>query len=770
MERVTEATIEFTDIYGRSVGYLTVIPLNDKNLYKTPSLLQLTQYEAYESGQEAVQLLEGMTYEYELSGVGQGVQLRENQLVTRSKLPSVRGERGLIRPGLYTGRLPLELVDQHGRIVGTSALEVRSVKLTYQTDYQEMINYISSKCTDLLLELRSPSQVRLSPDPGRDPETMAQRYFFVKSIITSHEFHDALERILALPHVQWGAVEREMDVSRGFRPNSSSLRQLVARRPRRPVPQTSVVYGRLDSLPVRITVLDHVETVDSPENRFVKYVVISFRDFLERMSNQLDRRSDSKIYEDVMSMIEQLSEILSRPFFRDVTDLSIVPYSSPVLQRKSGYRDIFEAWLKFDLAARLVWHGGLDVYGGGKRDVARLYEYWVFFVLLDFVEKRFNLTVPPIEELIEETPDGFGVRLKAGNKLEFEGQCVTNGRAMKVVFSYNRTFPRTGSNEGTNYPSAGSWTRPMRPDYSFSFWPIEMSQEEAERQELIVHIHFDAKYRIDSIEGLFGAEDTDLEEEKEAQRGSGAYKRADLLKMHAYKDAIRRTQGAYVIYPGSEDVKWKSYHEILPSLGAFALRPGNEEQGMDQLSSFFDDVLAHLSDRATRREEYSYYTFKVHERPSPYRVMLPIPETERNLRVVPPSSHIVIVSDYIDLAHLENIRSSMRYYCKVSKSSFSHRINTEIFSAKHLLLLGRTEHVSRGLWRIHGDQPRLVIGRQIPGHSSDDEDFYVEFNIDYDSGFEKLQWDGDLLRSVGEMPYVLSLSQLVEMCAEMVQG
>ena len=31
-------------------------------------------------------------------------------------------------------------------------------------------------------------------------------------------------------------------------------------------------------------------------------------------------------------------------------------------------------------------------------------------------------------------------------------------------------------------------------------------------------------------------------------------RREDLLKMHAYRDAIRRTAGAYVLFPGNESV------------------------------------------------------------------------------------------------------------------------------------------------------------------------------------------------------------------------
>ena len=50
--------------------------------------------------------------------------------------------------------------------------------------------------------------------------------------------------------------------------------------------------------------------------------------------------------------------------------------------------------------------------------------------------------------------------------------------------------------------------------------------------------------------------------------------------MHAYRDAIRRTAGAYVLYPGNdgddkrfEEFDHRGFHEVLPGLGAFAIRP-----------------------------------------------------------------------------------------------------------------------------------------------------------------------------------------------------
>lgn len=69
------------------------------------------------------------------------------------------------------------------------------------------------------------------------------------------------------------------------------------------------------------------------------------------------------------------------------------------------------------------------------------------------------------------------------------------------------------------------------------------------------------------------------------------YKRGDLLKMHTYNDAIRRTVGSYVLYPGNEYNSERNeqatvYDEILLGVGAFAIRPGNENAGHKAIKQF----------------------------------------------------------------------------------------------------------------------------------------------------------------------------------------
>ena len=132
----------------------------------------------------------------------------------------------------------------------------------------------------------------------------------------------------------------------------------------------------------------------------------------------------------------------------------------------------------------------------------------------------------------------------------------------------------------------------------------------AEKKELIVHIHFDAKYKISPLSDLTENTTKDLDLEK-TENKKGIYKNADLLKMHAYKDAIRRTGGAYILYPGDFQIKQKGFHEIIPGLGAFPIRPSKNDSGIGELKSFILELISHFENQNSQREKLARKTFEI---------------------------------------------------------------------------------------------------------------------------------------------------------------
>ncbi|MGA0334372.1 MAG: DUF2357 domain-containing protein, partial [Kiritimatiellia bacterium] len=511
-------------------------------------------------------LLENGRYEYELSSPD--FSLMEVSGVIRHSRIRQDCERGTLEPGNYVGLLKLTLLDRSGNKAGETHVEVRSRKLSYDTEYRSMLEDIADRCADFLLQLESPVEQNFVPDDEQTEATLAQRLYFLKSLLGGDEFQMAVQRILSMPNTQWKQEIKSLDVRGSRRLGRKEIRQFASASRRMATPETHALYGRLASLPEKLEVEDKRDTVDTPENRFVKYALQIFSKCLEDLLMKFSGKQGTAypgLQSEIVALIEDLDETLSHEVFKQVSMPKLLPLNSPVLQRKEGYRQVLRSWMLFELAARLSWEGGDDVYQGGKRDAAALYEYWVFFRLLDLVAGLFELEAKPVEHLINDQE--LVLKLRAGRHLAINGSYRGAGRALRIEFSYNRSFGHH------DYPAAGSWTRQMRPDYTLSLWPAEFSQTEAEEQELITHVHFDAKYKVDRLADLFGTADADGDEEAPAEKGN--YKRADLLKMHAYRDAIRRSAGAYVLYPGADagEKPFKGFHELLPGLGAFPLRP-----------------------------------------------------------------------------------------------------------------------------------------------------------------------------------------------------
>ncbi|WAC08061.1 MAG: DUF2357 domain-containing protein [Thermodesulfobacteriota bacterium] len=751
------------------------------------SLIVIDRSLKYVAGEEAdIQLLESCEYEFELSSPGYLVttSYESDRIIIPSRIK--RGKlSGTLRPGLFVGCLDLLLLDNQKNVISSLPVEIRSVKLSYRNDFRNMLDFIMEKSLGLLLQIRSPATGMLTPDPGRTAETIAQRFAFLRSLIGSREFQDSITRIAVLPHSHLECREIKVPVSRSFRGTKRTAKELARGSQRLQLPKEHPLTEILDTAPVSIVIHRKKTTIDTPENRFVKFALRSFLTFLNRMKNRLEQigeKTTSALYHDVEALEENLEAILYRPFFKEISDPSILSLGSPVLQQKGGYRELLRAWLYFDLAARLSWSGGEDAFKAGRRDIAMLYEYWVFFKLLDIMGQTFDLETPPAQELVTETPDGFELRLKAGEYTVINAICERFGRRLNVRFCYNRTFSRHGSDGMTNYPKAGSWSERMRPDYTLTLWPEPFTELQAENQELIVHIHFDAKYRVDNLADLFGESDSELVAkideqmtlEKKAQR-EGTYKRADLLKMHAYRDAIRRTAGAYVIYPGYHKRVWRGFHEILPGLGAFPLRPvAKGDDGSHELEEFINQVVEHICDRATRREQESYHRWKINENSSPYPVKGWMPEYIQTPeeRHSPPQDTYVLIGFYKDARHLDWIRISGHYELGIGGLEGLVSLNPNMAGARYLLLRSEDMKCRNGLMLINSNGPQIFSKQELIniGYPHEPQsNFYFVFSVNDAPAFGIYSWDlnllGDKIPDLSNANLTIALDTLLSIAA-----
>jgi hypothetical protein len=412
--------------------------------------------------------------------------------------------------------------------------------------------------------------------------------------------------------------------------------------------------------------------------------------------------------------------------------------------------------LRFHTAAELSWEGGEELFHAGQRDVASLYEYWLFFELLGwFCQKCRSGNRPATEELIEGLEEGSpNLRLRKRMELgPFVGTFAGQSRRLNARFAYNRRFEVTQDRH-----AGGSWTRRLHPDYTLTFWPEELTEADAERHELLVHVHFDAKYRVEDLEDLFGVEGSnDADDEVE-----GNYKRQDLLKMHAYRDAIKRSQGAYVLYPGRANapVTLKGFHEILPGLGAFSIAPDENgaAQGLESLEKFLDEVLAHLGNRTTAQERVSYHiaeSYTLKEEPVQYGslVLAEMDELSDTTRALPPSEHHVVVAWYEDLEQLNWTMKTGLAVVRLGDRSGTWHVPPEFASARHILLHTHKSQVADGLLALKEHKPGFKVftaedlkAKGYPGSASGD--IYAIFEVSPDPLFEGRSWDGRKLQEV----------------------
>jgi predicted component of viral defense system (DUF524 family) len=632
-----------------------------------------------------------------------------------------------------------------------------------------MLELITEKCTELLLQANSPVSQHFGVDYTKDSQTLYHKFAFVKSIIGTDEFAEAIHRIITSPATKWTETSEEKDIRNANRITNANIKEILKGGKRNELPKNHYLknYG-IDTLPGRITTIRKTDSVNTPENRFVKHVLENFLMFCTDINNRARDFDQKKMQNESEILIRGLKRQLDHTFFNDISRPTTLRINSPILQRKEGYREVLRVWLMFDLASKLIWTGGADIYSGGKKDIATLYEYWLFFKLLDLFQEIFEIEPKDISDLIKETPDGLNLQIKQGKFTALRGVYDASSRRLNIRFNYNRSFSGKRA-----YPDSGSWSLTLRPDYTLSFWPYGITESEAEKQELIVHIHFDAKYKIANLRDFLERQtENDLDEEKEANK-NGIYKNIDLLKMHAYKDAIRRTGGAYVLYPGDNSINQKGFHEIIPGLGAFPVKPSKTDSGIGELKAFILEIIDHFMNRASQREKIAYMTYDVYKNPPEPEnaVKEPLPEPYNTNRDLIPDDTFILVGYYNSQQQYNWIRQNGLYNFRMGSGAGSLILDKETVSSKYLLLHTVGDTASGDLWKIISSGPKVYSKLDLmrKGYPSPSQEHYLVICIEPVDNleFENVSWAFRKLSNyspgrASALPFTTSLTELMK--------
>ncbi|AFM15610.1 hypothetical protein Mycch_0793 [Mycolicibacterium chubuense NBB4] len=574
-------------------------------------------------------------------------------------------KRGRLRPGQAVGRLRVQVIDRTTGLTGTTDVDVVAVKLEHETEYRQMLTDISSLAAEAVLQGFAPSTLDLAPSE-LPAELLYLRFAMIAAYLQDPALEAAIARVTSQPHRTWVSEQEIRPIGSPF-PAGAAFRRAVRATGRR-VPWVGGPAA-LASLPAALT-RDRAEaSADNLANQFVKFALERWRavslelsDVLSQASKNVESgplRRGQQIAADVGA---QLDEYLAHPLFSEVSSLLRMPTSDQVLLKRAGYREVFRTFAMTELGptVRIDREDLADVFAASQRNVATLYEFWSFLAVVDSLGRVCG--EDRTARAFTVAGDGISLTMRTGRTSRLSWNISRGGRLLRVDVFFNRTF--AGRDD-----QRGSWSQAMRPDCSVRIRPEGSTPSRLPTRDLEVWLHFDAKYRADNLLAQLEAAPDSGESSGESTTTPGGAKRDDLLKMHAYRDAISRTGGAYVLYPGSEikDIRrHPGFKEVLPGLGAFPLRPSSDglPTSSRALDRFLSDVLNHVASQVTREERHRFWTATVHQpgEPTPTSLLTtdfldePPADTDVLLGFVRNSEHL----QWIDRLRQYNIRAGDR--------------------------------------------------------------------------------------------------------------
>lgn len=527
--------------------------------------------------------------------------LEPSELFEFNNLGATGTRIGRFLPGDNVGNILVSakfvLPDGNNKTIQFPKFEVRPKKLNYESEYKKMLADVADKSTEALLHggFIASDLFELEAKEGKLDLTALS---FLANKLESDQFKNALATIKARPDHRW--VEEQLLVPPGKGSVGGQALAKAISQGGRKVKVPPHMKLPIPYLPERIPKRNSINDFDSIANRFIKHILLTWQLFATEKIRELhaDARNDGSSSPRVGRAIEKLNVIdqvcstaLRDEPLRSAGRLTSFPQANTVLTSRPGYRDIFRMFLRYRLEAKLATPDQMDPFSISKKNVAELYEMWCFLEVLKCLEQIVGRG--DYSKLFKVNNNKFALNLIEGEESRVDWLHTLHGRKVQISLWYNRTFSpvlRDG---------AQSWSKDYKPDISMHVRPVGEVINEEDRSSLDVWVHFDAKYKLEVVEENI---------EKNVEAGARVTK-DDVSKMHAYRDAIRNSAGAFVLFPGTYQDRFEEFDEILPGVGAFPLRPEGTESGDDQraLTKFIHSVIDHCCNQASKRERSQFW-------------------------------------------------------------------------------------------------------------------------------------------------------------------
>lgn len=470
---------------------------------------------------------------------------------------------GFLNYGNEVGRSEIQLIYQVGAETRNFifSFEVLSTKLNYHDHWKKIIEDIEQEYRMLSLDYMRRTFHGFSPDSSGDtPEIIWWSVFNNEQ----KKFIKACKNIIDRPRHRLHGKETYKRADRLTFVPSIIENELAEHRN-----DTAHLYR----------VEQRVWTNDTQENRFLKFALGQITAKYEALKKRIEavKNASDVMKEDMQTTLAVLKHLQRNPFFRTVGNYKGMSQESLVLQKASGYSQVYRTWSLL----RRSYSLNDGIYRLQTKDIATLYEIWCFIEVSHIVKEKLHLSDDDIDHRNRMEMNGlFTWDLGKG---EYSRILFKNDGVELAELIYNPKSTER-ENKSVGIKDLVVPTVPQKPDIV-----LQLTKSDLQEGMKLTYL-FDAKYRIDGKD----------------KKGVDVPPEDAINQMHRYRDAIyykdyqtdslkKEVIGGYILFPGDgepTDVAVSKFYQSIDkvNIGAFPLRP-KDVHNRQLLEQFIEELI-----------------------------------------------------------------------------------------------------------------------------------------------------------------------------------
>ena len=470
---------------------------------------------------------------------------------------------GFINYGNEVGRSEIQFSYQIGDETKrfTFSFEVLSTKLNYHEHWRKIIEDIESEYKMLSLDFMKRTFHGFTPDTDGESIDLIWWSVFQKE---QDKFITACRSIIDRPRHRLHGREVYL--------RADKLKRVPS------VIENEVAEHRMDCAHL-YRVEEQIQSNDTQENRFLKYALLQILQKYDALKKRIEtiKNYSAEQKEQMDKMLQTLKHLGCHPFFRTVGKFKGFNQESLILQRATGYSQVYRTWNMLRRAYSL----NDGIYRLQSKDIATLYEIWCFIEVSHIVRDQLGLTQQDLDHQNRMEMNGiFTWELGKGehSKILFKKDNVELAELM-----YNPKHTET-DNDITGINNMVARTVPQKPDIV-----LQLTKNDLHQNMKMTYL-FDAKYRISGKDG----------------KGVDTPPDDAINQMHRYRDAIyykeyesaplkKEVIGGYILFPGdgdTTDIEVSKFYKTIGevNIGAFPLRP-KDKRNRELLEHFIKELI-----------------------------------------------------------------------------------------------------------------------------------------------------------------------------------